>query len=113
MDRKIHDILFQQMLEPVMPFFHACIAKARFDTDREPACFGSLNHFRRHLWTSNQTGTTAIPCNVWSWTSHIDVDSFIPHLRHSDTHFTETFWLVSPNMRHDRLFILCKSQSSF
>ena len=112
MDRKIGYILMKQVTDPFFHLRHFRIADTRLDADRQTTSFSRFNQLCRYFWTKDQATAFSTFCYIRNWAAHVDIDSLEAHFCHSNAHFSEKFWLVSPNMGNHRLFIFCKGQSS-
>ena len=112
MNRKIGNVLLQQVSDPSFHLSHFCVADPCFDADWQPTCFCRFNQLSRHIGTQDQAAAFAATGNIWDRTPHIDIDPFKSHFRHSNTHLPEKFRLVSPNMGDDRLLVFCECQST-
>src|SRR5699024_793754 len=112
MDRKVRNILFQQMSQPIMPFIHFSITYSCLHTNWKSSCFGCLYYVSSYFRTPNKPATFTIRCHIMCWTTHIDIHTTETFFSHPNTHLAKILRLIAPNMRNDWLFILCKSQSS-
>src|SRR5690625_2537018 len=60
----------------------------------------------------DESGAFSFCGDVLDGAAHVNVYSFKTKFSHTDTHFLEVWWMISPNVGDDRLFILGKGEAT-